>query len=162
MSEVDVLYFDETYVLATAGRLMVTCYWDAPNVEQILKITEFGVPWDEANANQTAFAQFIVDGTPRFSNEVRDAAAGIAKSRIFRLGTANIVEVGGLRGAATRAFLSTVTLLSGSKYRSRNKVFGDPEPAATWLAETLEAAEPGAWPTERVLAIREAALRGRG
>ena len=162
MSDVDVLYHDDTYVLATAGRLMVTCYWDAPNVHQIEKITEFGVPWDAAHDNKTAFAQFIVDGTPRFSTEVRDAAAAIGKSRIFRLGTANVVEVGGLRGSATRAFLSTVTLLSGKKYRSRNKVYADPSEAATWLAEILDAADPGAWSTERVEAVREVVLGGRG
>jgi hypothetical protein len=109
--------------------------------------------------NRTAFAQFIVDGTPRFATEVRDAAAGIAKSKMFRLGTANVVEVGGLRGSATRAFLSTISLLSRSSYPY--KVYAKPEDAATWLAELLDGEDPDAWSVERVLSIREAALAGR-
>lgn len=160
VSEVELLYHDDTYVLATAGRLMVTCYWDAPKVEHILKITELGLAWDRANENRTAFAQFIVDGTPRFASEVRDAATNIAKSKMFRLGTANVVEVGGLRGSATRAFLSTVSLLSRSSYPY--KVYANPEDAADWLVGLLETQDPGVWSVPRILAIRERALAGRG
>lgn len=155
----EVLFHDDTFVLGVSGRLMVTAYWDAPHVSQILKITELAIPWNQEHERRTAFMQFIIEGTPRFSSEVRDAAAEISRSRLFRLGTASVVEVGGLRGAATRAFLSTVTLLGrGTK---RVQVFADPREASTWMHGKLDAHEPDTWTVERLLSLRAAALEGR-
>lgn len=155
----EVLFRDDTFVLGVSGRLMVTAYWDAPHVSQILKITELGVPWNREHEGYTAFMQFIIEGTPRFSSEVRDAAAEISRSKLFRVGTANVVEVGGLRGAATRAFLSTVTLLGRGS--TRVQVFADPGEAASWMAPRLDERDPGAWTVDGILELRESALRGR-
>lgn len=135
MPDTTILYADETFVLANAGALMVSVWWDAPRPDQIHVVARKGRPVDEANDRRTGLAQFIVAGTPRFSSETRDAVTELYRAKIFRLGTAHIIEVGGLKGAATRAFLNTVTLLG--RGADRVKVFSDPGEGAEWMAGRL-------------------------
>jgi hypothetical protein len=57
------------------------------------------------------------------------------QTELFNLGSAHVILVGGFTGTAVRAFMSTTILLS--RPRRPNKVFGEPEAAAAWLAPLL-------------------------
>jgi hypothetical protein len=84
----------------------------------------------------TGFLNLIVSGTPRFSEEVRNELAEMARQRqVPELGTAHIVAVDGFRGTAVRAFLGTLFILSRPK--TPTKVFGNGHDAGRWLAPLL-------------------------
>jgi len=158
----NIVYADDTLVLANAGALVVSVWWDAPRPEQIHVVAREGRPIDARNDRRTAFAQFIVAGTPRFSSETREAVTEIYKSKIFRLGTAHVIEVAGLRGAATRAFLNTVTLLGRGS--DRVKVFSSPDEGCAWVAGRLNyvAESTGEqWTGDDVMGVRSAAIAAR-
>ncbi len=162
MPDTAILHADDTFVLANAGSLMVAVWFDAPRPEQIHVVARESKPIDARNARRTALAQFIVAGTPRFSSETRDAVTELYRAKIFRLGTAHIIEVGGLKGAATRAFLNTVTLLG--RGADRVKVFSDPAEGSTWMAGRLnyDRERTGVeWTGDAVMGVRDAAMAAR-
>src|SRR5206468_3120962 len=87
-----------------------------------------------------ALANVIVAGTPRFSDDVRSEGIAIARHRTFRRGSCHLILVGGLGGAAVRAFMSMVLLVGMKalgKGAARTKVFGEIGAAATWTRELL-------------------------
>lgn len=153
----DIVHRDETLVIARDGRLLMPLWWNAPTLSQMQTIAEIAARMDREGGAQTAYAQFVLAGTPIFSSEVRQIAETLTRNH-FTLGIAHVIEIGGLTGAATRAFLGGLLLIG--RDRKPMKVFGDIPSAATWIAERTSAAEDG-WTAERVIEVRLAAEQAR-
>jgi len=136
----EVHFDDGSLRLWSSKELLVAGWFEAPTIEEMREVGKAGRLLAARYPKGAALANVIVSGTPRFSDEVRDEAITIAKGRTFRKGSCHVVLVGGLGGAAARAFMSMV-LLVGMKALGRNaapsKVFGEIPDAAHWLAPVL-------------------------
>ncbi|MCB9598405.1 MAG: hypothetical protein H6719_37170 [Sandaracinaceae bacterium] len=77
----------------------------------------------------------IVRGRPNFDPAVRAEVRRLTERGIHHGGSAHVVLADGLVGAAARAFMSTSVLLGRPKNPTR--VFGELDPAATWMAGQL-------------------------
>ena len=97
MSEPAVIHTDETFVLVRTGALLCAMWWDAPRPDQIKRISDAGREMERELGRPGAFAQFIVDGTPRFSTDARDEAAKISAEALFGIGSAHIIELAGIK-----------------------------------------------------------------
>jgi hypothetical protein len=83
-----------------------------------------------------ALANLIVSGTPIFPEDARKEAAALQRDRRARIrATAHVVMVQGFAGAATRAFLSGITLIT--RTNGHTKVFSQIQPAALWLETSI-------------------------
>ena len=91
-----------------------------------------------------------------FTSDVRAVAERITRDH-YGLGIAHCIELGGLQGAAVRAFLAGLLLLRRGKPM---KVFSDPSEASAWIASQLARSE-GSWTGSRVMAIRDAVAKSR-
>ncbi|HBQ14816.1 MAG TPA: hypothetical protein DEF51_28035 [Myxococcales bacterium] len=155
---IEVLHRDPTLVICARGPLMVANWWEAPSEAQMRLLQGLADARESRFPGGTAYAQFVLAGTPSFSPDVRKRAEELTTQH-FSLGIAHVIEMGGLAGAAVRAFLGGLLLLTrGSKPM---KVFAESAPAADWMARCLRmGGEPG-WSTDDVLALRERAARER-
>lgn len=151
-------FMDESLGLATDGPLLVACWWDAPTPEQMREVSVLSAKRDRRLAGQTAYAQFVLAGTPKFGREVREIAERITRDH-YALGIAHCIEMDGLTGAATRAFLGGLLLIRrGTKPM---KVFAKSAEASDWIAGHLKTASEEAWTGARVLALRQALVDAR-
>ena len=92
---------------------------------------------------RTCLLQAIVRGTPRFAEQVREEGAKMVRgSAKCTAASAHIIELDGLAGVASRAFISTLLLVGRS--RAPTKVFKDVNEAAPWFVAQL-AATGTAW-----------------
>ncbi|MFK7984779.1 MAG: hypothetical protein AB8I08_02035 [Sandaracinaceae bacterium] len=153
----EVLHADASLVLGQSGPLMIAVWWDAPSAAQMDVIGRASARILREWGSQRGFAQFVLAGTPRFSAEVRKKANEQTKLYAGQA-TAHVVEVGGLTGSATRAFLSALILLT--QRDKPIKVFSAPADAALWLAEKLGGA-PQRWSARRILTLRDQAVSAR-
>lgn len=136
MVALDVRHDEPCFGIATRRNVALALWRDAPRLEWFRALRtvtkEFCPKWPDG----TGFINLIVDGTPRFPDAVRKRAARASKREdLYRLGNAFIIGVPGLKGSATRAFLSTVFLMAPG--RIPKKVFREIGPAASWLAPRL-------------------------
>lgn len=154
MSELAPLYEDPTLRIVGHEELFLAVWTDAPSAEQMLELGRQSRAFQSERGPRTAMWDAIIAGRPAFSSEVREAAAELtADEDLFPVGTAHVITLDGLRGSATRAFLTTATLLGRPKHPTR--VFGDPETAATWLSAQL------GWEQQRLLRLHEQLVEGR-
>lgn len=154
MSRLTVLYEDRTLRIAGHEHLFLAVWSDAPTGEQMRELARRSRAFQAEHGPQTAMWDAIIAGKPAFSNEVREAATDLTGDEtLFPVGTAHVITLEGLRGSATRAFLTTANLLGRPKHPTR--VFGDPEAAANWLAEGL------GWTHARLLELHEELCVGR-
>lgn len=148
MSDLAVLYEDPTLRVAGHEHLFLAVWTDAPTGEQMRELGRQSRAFQAERGPQTAMWDAIIGGKPAFSSEVREAAAELtADHELFPIGTAHVITLEGLRGSATRAFLTTATLLGRPKHPTR--VFGDAATAAEWLSEAL------GWERNRLLALHD-------
>lgn len=153
----EVLHADTTLVLGLSGPLMIAVWWDAPSAIQMDILQRASARIVREWGDHRGFAQFVMAGTPRFSSEVRRKAAEQTRAYAAQA-TAHVVEVGGLTGSATRAFLSALILLT--QRDKPIKVFSAPEDAARWLAEKL-GGDRQRWSATRILDLRREAIAAR-
>jgi hypothetical protein len=136
--EVEVLHDEPKFGLAARRNLIVALWRDAPRVEWFRAIREVAWPHASGVPEGGGWINLIVSGTPRFSDEARREAAEVSKrDDLYTRGTAHVVTLPGLAGAATRAFLGTIFLLARSK--TPTKVFATTADASQWLAPLLGA-----------------------
>lgn len=109
---------------------------------------------------KTAFTQFVLEGTPIFTAEVRVIAERITRD-YYGLGIAHCIEMPGLKGSATRAFLGGLLLIRGGRGEKPMKVFADPQTSSKWLAERL-LSDDASWNAARILVMRDALILERG
>jgi hypothetical protein len=155
MVESRVRYEDGTCRLTMAGNLLAATWFDAPNVEQMREFRRVSVAMKREHPQGTAMVNLIVDGTPRFHPGVRDEATQLMRENIHKLGSAHVVIVDGLRGSATRAFMTTVILVG--RPRAPTKVFGRVDEAVAQLNSWLA---PGAvrWSAPELRSFCEGAM----
>ncbi|MEP7125764.1 MAG: hypothetical protein ABJE95_32840 [Byssovorax sp.] len=154
MAEPAILHTDAILRILTSRNLQVNVWSNAPTVEQIHIFSRAGASLARRNPRGTGLLNLMLRGTPSFSQEVRDETVKLMKQEVFRLGTAHVILLGGLTGAAVRAFMSTVMLLA--RPGVPNKVFGEAETAATWLAPLLTQGAEAWSPTELVALVKHA------
>ena len=133
---IEELWSDEVLNLRREGKLLVAGWFDAPRIEHMLKIEEVA----KEHASKLALCNAIVRGRPRFTEDVREAGIRMVKRNAFRIGSAHLILVDGLAGAATRAFLGMVLLVG--KANTRARVFGETAAAGRFLAGLLEVPDP--------------------
>ncbi|MEC7519557.1 MAG: hypothetical protein VYE22_06825 [Myxococcota bacterium] len=154
----EILYEDETNRHAVQGNVHFVVWWDAPTVEQMI---EYGRCADSValrNPGGSGLMNLVVDGMPRFSGEVREAAKTHTTKGLHTVGAAHVILVGGLLGSAVRGFLGTTVLLGRPK--NPTKVFGDLDSAARWMSGRLLDAGRVRWTEETLLeAARRAVTR---
>jgi hypothetical protein len=143
------LHDDATLHVESRDDLLIVVWRDAPTGPQMLVFENAAREHARAWPKGTACANLVVSGTPRFSDEVRTAAARMSRDRtLLGLGVAHVVLVGGLRGTAARAFLGGIVLIAGLSRRAH--VFGDIDASSAWLAEKLARGAAGGWTGEEV------------
>lgn len=136
MAPLEVLHDEPDFGIAVRRNLVLALWRDAPRAPWFRAIRATTWPYAERWPDGAGWINLIVSGTPSFSEESRKEAAALSRrDDIFQLGTAHIVAVDGLRGAAVRAFLSTVFLLA--RTRTPTRVFGEIDGAAQWLGPKL-------------------------
>src|SRR5262245_23266795 len=119
--------------IAHFRNIQINVWTDAPDVHQMRAFSRHAQSFCLAKGKGTALLNGVIRGTPRFSEGVREEVVKSMKLRgVFKLGAAHLITVGGLGGAATRAFLSTAILLGRPKTPSR--VFSTPPEACDWVA----------------------------
>ena len=152
-------YSDATLGVATDGVLLVACWWDAPTLEQMQEIDRLSAEREARLDKKTAYTQFVLEGTPVFTPEVRAIAERITND-YYGLGIAHCIEMRGLKGAATRAFLGGLLLIRGARGSKPMKVFADPQLSSAWLCGHLRK-EDSSWDAARVLRMRDELIRHR-
>jgi hypothetical protein len=135
-----VVHEDPTLRIWAMRELLIAGWFNAPVAQQMRIVARAGKEIGHAYPTGAGLANVIVRGTPRFDDDVRQEGIRMAREQTFRRGSCHVVLVGGLAGAAARAFMSMV-LLVGRKgvgdTASPAKVFGDIDAAARWFSPML-------------------------
>ncbi len=129
---IEELWSDEVLNLRREGKLLVAGWFDAPRIEHMLKVEEVA----KAHGHELALCNAVVRGKPRFTEDVREAGIRMVRRNAFRAGSAHLILVEGLAGAATRAFLGMILLVGKANQQAR--VFGETDAAGRFLARLLE------------------------
>ena len=153
MAALETVHADTTFRIFRSRNIQLNVWKDAPRSEHMREFRRIGAVHNRRHPQGSGLINMILSGTPSFSSEVRDETVKLMKeTSMFRLGTAHVVLVGGLSGTSVRAFLSTVMLLGRPPLP--NKVFGDMNSAAGWLAPRLaESAE--VWSPAALVALMQ-------
>lgn len=130
-----VVHADESLKIVTAHNVLVVVWSDAPSLEQLRAMARAAEALRRAHPRGTALLNVIRGGMPSFDDAVRDEARRLTRDGHFDVGVAHVVLIGGLVGAAVRAFLSTIVLLGRPK--EPTQVFGEAGAALRWLAGRL-------------------------
>ena len=145
------IHQEATFRLCVSENLLVAVWTEAPELEQMRAFGRALRALLSKHGRRTGSINLILSGTPRFTDTVRAEAVRLMKDpRLQSSCTAHIVLVGGLAGAAARAFLSTVVLLG--RPATPSKVFGETRTAAIWLAPLLSQAG-GAWSIDQLVEL---------
>jgi hypothetical protein len=137
--------------VGNARNLTIAVWFDAPTVARLQRMHEVVRTQRQSYPAGVGFLNLIVDGTPLFSPEARAEAAKItADAAPCDVATAHVVALPGMRGVATRTFLSTIFLIGRPK--TPTKVFDALGSAAPWLAPLLSCGEQR-WSVEDVVAL---------
>lgn len=146
----EIVYEDATLRQGYCRNLHVVAWFDAPSVDQMHAYGRAAKALSTRHAGKSGLVNLVVSGVPRFSSEVREAAAEYTREGAHSVGAAHVILVGGLLGSSVRAFLSTVVLIG--RPPNPTKVFGDLPQSAAWMAGNLSQRSPEAWLPEEVLA----------
>lgn len=135
-----VRWMSQGSLVATEKNLVIVRWSTSPSAAQFKMLREAS----EAVASEyggSGLLNVVVQGVPRFDEDMRTEAARISKSEGQRgLGVAHVVLLPGLAGTTVRAFLSTIALVARPK--APTSTFDALDPAARWLAERLAARVP--------------------
>ncbi len=150
MATTDLLHDDASFRLGVRKNLVVPVWSNTPEVAHI---RAFGRALAAVHATHgKAFGVFdvVVAGKPNVGDDTRDELLGILKDpRFDGHVAAHVVLIPGFQGAAVRAFLSTVSLVS--RMRTVSKFFGEVREAAAWIAPHLSQGGREAWSARDVL-----------
>lgn len=136
-----VLHIEEKHRMAQLG-CVVACVWlDAPTYPQMQ--TFASVARRAAAQNQGSYLfNLVIDGTPSFDPRVREEAQRLTAEGVNRRGACHVILVDGFRGAATRAFLSSLLMLN--KPKTPAKVVADVASAVQHACTCLGGGRPEA------------------
>ena len=153
----ELIHSDSTLVVARSDDLLMAVWWDAPTVAQMDVIGNALALLARRGRGPTAFVQYVIAGTPRFSSDVRQKAQDLTRAGNAKA-TAHVIEIQGMAGSAARAFLSALMLVTQRDKRVR--VFSTPQEAAVWLTDELGGSDEG-WNRARILETRQRAMDSR-
>lgn len=142
-SSTQIVHEDGTLRQAYCRNVHVAAWYDAPTVEQMHAYGACAKALSTRWQGKSALLNVVVTGVPRFSSEVREAAAEYTREGAHTVGAAHIILVGGLLGSSVRAFLSTAMLLG--RPPNPTKVFANIEQAAFWMGRNLAERSPERW-----------------
>jgi hypothetical protein len=151
MGRTEIVYHDATLRQAYHRNLHVCAWYDAPNLEQMHAYGGAAKSLSMRYEGKSALMNVVVTGVPRFSGEVREAAAEYTREGAHSAGAAHVILVGGLLGSSVRAFLSTIVLIG--RPPNPTKVFGDLGQAGTWMAGNLNQRSSERWHPDDVVAV---------
>jgi hypothetical protein len=128
------IYEDDVLSYVFVRNLRVCVWRDTPTMKQMRAVAD-GAYEMRKRFQPSAFVNLIVDGTPKFDNEVRAEAARQSREMPGGICAAHCILLDGLRASATRAFMSGVVLLA--RPRVPTKVFADLEECIRWMTPML-------------------------
>lgn len=133
---IQVVHHDAALRITVSKNLQINVWTDAPTLAHLRLHAAQAQVMHRAHPDGTGLVNIMVRGTPKFTDGVRDEAVRLRKMPShYTLGTAHVVLVTGLAGAAVRAFMGTVILMARSPTPS--KVFGDIDSAVRWFTPIL-------------------------
>lgn len=128
---------------------------DAPTADHIREWHRIGREIAKAYPGAGACFNIVLKGTPRFSDDMRQATEKFAADdRVFELGTAHVILMPGLAGTAVRAFIQTILLVTRSA--TPTKVVRTIEDGVAWMAPKLA---PHGWTAAALQAACEEVVR---
>lgn len=133
---VDVLHDDGTLRLGALRNLLIGVWREAPTVEQLRTVADRTREATVRHPEGVGYINAILAGSGRFPPEVRAEVARQARdASIRRLGVAHLVLLPGWKGPAARAFVRAAITIANAP--APNRVFGDDESCAKWLASRM-------------------------
>lgn len=129
-----VLHMDETMRMAHLGCVVAAVWLDAPTLPQMQTFASHSRRVSKREDGSFLF-NLVVDGTPSFDSRVREEANKLTLEGVNRRGAAHVILVEGFRGAAVRAFLSSLLMIN--KPKTPTKVVGDVPSATGFACECL-------------------------
>ncbi|MEZ4298611.1 MAG: hypothetical protein R3B70_26905 [Polyangiaceae bacterium] len=155
----EILHEDATTRVLSRRNLVVTVWSSAPTAAQFRIFSRVSERFVKARPAGTALLSVALRGVPNFSESAREEVVQMVKNRsLYTLGTAHLILVPGLAGAAVRAFLSTVTLIARPAAPTRS--FGEKNAAVTWLHGQLRRG-PEEWTEKELRETLEEAIAER-
>lgn len=149
---------DAVLHVATRRNVTVAVWKGTPGVQHIHAFHRASEQL-ATSGGERLLVSVVLRGVPKFSDGVRDELVRVMKNhQLFPLGTAHVVLLPGLAGAAVRAFLSTVRLLA--RRTTPAGVFGTAEEAVGWASERLRASSER-WTVNELREVVEEATQGR-
>lgn len=146
-----IVYEDATLRQAYARNLHVVAWYDAPSLEQMHAYASCAKALSDRWRRRSGLMNLVVGGVPRFTAEVREAAAEYTREGAHGAGAAHVILVSGLLGSSVRAFLSTAMLLGRPPNPTR--VFGGIAEAARWMATNFAAHSGQVWDPDELARV---------
>ena len=156
MASIEIRYEDDTLRQGVLRNVHVAAWFDAPTLEQMHEYGRCARGVYARYQGKSALLNLVVEGVPRFSSEVRQAAAEYTAEGLHQLGAAHVILVGGLLGASVRGFLGTMLLVG--RPPNPAKVFGDLATAAQWQQKNLAAFERERWRAQEIIDVCNAVI----
>lgn len=143
MNEPVIVRADDAAIIGYDGNLLLGAWWHAATLDHVEALREATARCLEgAQGFCTAVVALDASGVFSFADDVRKALVElVSETEETGKGTAFIVMRRGFMGAAMRAFMTGVFLVSRTKEPSR--AFALPGPGAAWLAERFRQFDPG-------------------
>ncbi|MFO0615665.1 MAG: hypothetical protein U0414_23930 [Polyangiaceae bacterium] len=131
-----VVFEDAATSMVFAENLALVVWRNAPTSDHVRRWHRFALDHARGPHAPGACVDIIVNGTPSFTDEMRQETNRFAGDpKVFPRGMSHVVLMGGLAGSAVRAFIGTVMLLV--KPPAPAKVFGDFDAASRWMQPLL-------------------------
>src|SRR5690349_21502219 len=113
MRRVEIVHRDATLRLGVSGNLLL-CVWTAtPELAHVRAMGRAMQPLSAKYREQWGFLDVVASGVPRFTDDVRDEVVRVMRDpRLQGSGVAHVIQLSGLAGITTRAFLSTAMLIA--------------------------------------------------
>lgn len=154
MDALDEIYRDSIVSFHTCGALFLAKWSDAPTMTQMNAMLAHGRAFEARQPGGCGLSNVVVGGTPRFSSDVRKAAADLTSdASLFQRCRMHMILLGGLPGATIQIFVNTFVLLGRPTVpTSAARKLGD---GCKWIEEHLD--EPG-WDAARLHSLHEQML----
>lgn len=131
---------DDVLVSVVERNCLATAWYNAPRPGHFKELLRQVRRMHREHPGPILQLNVVVRGVPRFEDAMRvEAGELVRETRHIRGYTAHVIEMGGVAGAATRMFISTLALMSSR--RGSVRVFAEPAPACAWLSQ-VEAEGP--------------------
>lgn len=155
----EILHEDATWRLATRKNLALSVWTGAPSAGQIRTFHRHAERFSHNHSAGQLLCSIVLRGAPDFSQETRTELAKMVRdNKIFSLGSAHLILLGGLAGTAVRTFLNTVVLIA--KPTAPLRVFAEKGAAVVWMHTQLSKA-PEAWLNNEIRQAMDEAIADR-